>query len=246
MSQLAHTHPRGATEIVDAAFQFYRARLGDLLVLCALLLVPAALLAAITPSPVSYVFQFVQNLMFLVCQGAIAVMVAAALEQDRALSAGDTLRGLGNRSGSVVAVSIMAGILIMLGFLLLVIPGIVVAVWTAVAVPVAAIEGRRNSDALGRSRELVRGQFWHVFGTSALAWVIVMLIVMGLAFTSGLLLAMVGVPDKLRELVGALLIVPLFPLAGVTTAFLYFDLRVRNEGADVEALARDLASAPSV
>jgi hypothetical protein len=190
------------------------------------------------------VFQFLQNLMFLVAQGAIAVMVAAALEQDRALSAGETLRALGNRSGSVIAVSIMAGILIMLAFLLLVIPGIIVAVWTAVAVPVAAIEGRRNSDALGRSRQLARGQFWHVLGTSALAWVIVILLVMGLAFTSGLLLAMVGVSENVRELVGGLLIVPLFPLVGVTTAFLYFDLRVRNEGADVEALARDLAAAP--
>lgn len=240
MSQLAHTHPRTATEIIDTSFRFYREHFGDLLVLCALLLVPPVLVAALTPQPVQIVVQLIGNLMFLVCQGAIAVLVAAALEQDRALSAGEVLRALGDRAGSVIAVSIMSGILIMLGMILLVIPGIVIAVWTVVATPVAAIEGLKNSAALGRSRNLARGQFWHVLGTMFLGWVIVMVLVLGGALVLGMLLGTVGMPGGLAQMLSGLLMVPLFPLIGVATSLLYYDLRVRSEGADVEAMVNAL------
>jgi hypothetical protein len=240
MSQLAHTHPRTATEIIDTSFRFYREHFGDLLVLCALLLVPPVLVAALTPQPIQFVVQLVGNLMFLVCQGAIAVLVAAALEQDRALSAGEVLRALGDRAGSVIAVSIMSGILIMLGLVFLVIPGILIAVWTVVATPVAAIEGLKNSAALGRSRELARGQFWHILGTMILSWIIVMGLVLGGALVLGLVFGTVGVPSGLTQMLSGLLMVPLFPLIGVATSLLYYDLRVRSEGADVQAMVNAL------
>jgi hypothetical protein len=240
MSQLAHTHPRRATEILDGSFQLYRAHFADLLVISALLLVPPLLLGAIMPQPIQVVFQLVFNLMFLVTQGAVAVLVAAALERDRALSAGETLRELGNRAGSVVAVSIMAGILIGLGALFLIIPGILIAVWTVVATPVAAIEGLKNSAALARSRDLTRGHFWHVLGTMLLAWIIVMGLLFGLAIALGMVFASIGVPQRLTELLTGLLMVPLFPLIAVTTSLLYYDLRVRGEGADVQAMVNAL------
>jgi hypothetical protein len=240
MSTLAHTHPRSPTEILDTSFRFYGAHFGDLLVLSALLLVPPVLITAIAPASVQQVVQVVGNLMYLVCQGAIAVLVAAALEQDRSLSAGDVLRTLGSRAGSVIAVSIMSGLLIMFGLVLLVIPGILIAVWTAVATPVAAIEGVRNSDALKRSRDLTRGRFWHVLGTSLLAWVIVIVIAFGAAIVLGIVLGLVGGPDRITEMLGSVLMVPLFPLIGVTTSLLYYDLRVRSEGADVQAMVEGL------
>lgn len=240
MSTLAHTHPRSATEILDTSFRFYRAHFANLLVLSALLLVPPVLITAISPESIQKVIQAAGNVMFLVCQGAIAVLVAAALEEDRSLSAGEVLRELGSRAGSVIAVSFMSGILIVFGFLLLVIPGILIAVWTAVATPVASIEGLRNSDALKRSRDLTRGQFWHVLGTSLLAWVIVMVFVFGAAIVLGLVLSMFGLPDRVTEMLGSMLMVPLFPLIGVTTSLLYYDLRVRSEGADVQAMVEAL------
>lgn len=240
MSTLAHTHPRSATEILDTSFRFYRAHFANLLVLSALLLVPPVLITAISPESIQKVIQAAGNVMFLVCQGAIAVLVAAALEEDRSLSAGEVMRELGSRAGSVIAVSFMSGILIAFGFLLLVVPGILIAVWTAVATPVAAIEGLRNSDALKRSRDLTRGQFWHVLGTSLLAWVIVMVFVFGAAIVLGLVLSMFGLPDRVTEMLGSILMVPLFPLIGVTTSLLYYDLRVRSEGADVQAMVEAL------
>ena len=244
MSQLAQTHPRRATEILDSSFQFYRAHFADLLVLSALLLVPPVLIGAFMPQPIQVAFQLVFNLMFLVSQGAVAMMVAGAIEQDRALSAGEVLRALGDRAGSVIVVSIMSGLLIGLGTLLLVIPGILIAVWTVVATPVAAIEGLKNSAALSRSRSLARGQFWHVLGTMLLAWVIVMALVFGLAIALGMVFGIVGAPERLIEMLTGLLMVPLFPLIAVTASLLYYDLRVRSEGADVQAMVDALPQTP--
>ena len=240
MSTLAHTRSRSPTEIVDASFQLYKAHAGDLLVLCALLLVPSMLIKAITPSPFDTIFEIVTNVMLLVAQGAVAVLVAAALEEDSALTAGEVLGRLRGRVGAIIGVAIMAGILMGLGLILLVIPGIIVAVWLAVATPVAAIEGRRNSDALGRSRELARGHFWHVLLTMVLAWIIFVVLAFGATIALSLVMAMVGLPERLIELVAGVVLVPLFPMVGVATSLLYFDLRIRREGADMFALAEML------
>ena len=244
MSTLAHTRSRSPTEIVDATFQFYKAHAGDLLVLCALLTVPPMLLEALTPAPYDKVMSVVTNVMLMASQGAIAVLVAAALEEDSALTAGEVLRQFGSRMGSVIVVAIMSGILMMLGLVLLVIPGIIAAIWFAVSTPVAAIEGRRNSDALGRSRDLTRGHFWHVLLTMLLSWIIFFALVLGGSLALGLVLAMVGLPERLIELVSGIVLVPLFPLVGVATALLYFDLRIRREGADMFALADMLPTTP--
>jgi len=240
MSQLAQTHPRRATEIVDASFRFYRAHFGNLLVLSALLLVPTALIGVVAPEGLQRVVQLIGNWMYLICEGAIAVLVAAAIERDQALSAGDVFRTLGGNAGKVIGASILSGLLVLVGFILLIVPGIIALAWTMVAVPVAAIEGFSSSAAISRSRELARGRMGHVIGTMFLAWAIVIGLMLGLALALGALFALVGVPDRLTDMLGEIVMVPLFPLIGVAVTLLYYDLRVRSEGADVEAMVNAL------
>jgi hypothetical protein len=240
MSQLAHTQPRRATEIIDASFRFYRAHFGNLLVLSALLLVPTALLGVIVPGELQRVVQLVGNWMYLVCEGAIAVLVAAAIERDQALTGGEVLRQLGGNAGKVIGVSIVSGFMILVGFILLIIPGIIALSWTMVALPVAAIEGFSSSAAISRSRALARGRMRHVLGTMLLAWVIVIGLVLGISLAVGLLFGFFGLPDRLTDMLGELVMVPLFPLIGVAVTMLYYDLRVRSEGADVQAMVEAL------
>ena len=73
---------------------------------------------------------------------------------------------LGRASGRVmklVCVSILFGLGVGLASLLLVIPGLIVAVRWAVAVPAAMLEEGNARDALRRSRALVSGNGWNVF-----------------------------------------------------------------------------------
>jgi len=241
MSLLAQTRPRSATEIVDAAFRFYRAHASDLLAVSALLLVPPVLIRAVMPEQFGIAIQFLSNLLMIVCQAATAVLVADAIERDRPISAGEAFRGLGARSGSAIVVAIASGIMVLLGFILLLVPGIIAASWTMVAVPVVAIEGLTGLTAIKRSRELARGHLWHVLGTMFMAWLIVFCIVFGGAIVLAMVIAMLHVTGGFSDLIGGLLLVPLFPLAAVASALLYYDLRIRRDGADVAAMADGLA-----
>ena len=60
--------------------------------------------------------------------------------------------------------SVVAGLAIVAGTLLLIVPGIILSVMLWLAVPAAAIEKKRPRAALERSAELTKGHRWKVFG----------------------------------------------------------------------------------
>jgi hypothetical protein len=89
---------------------------------------------------------------------------------------GDVWPRVKNHLGAMIVTSLLAGIGIFFGFILLLVPGLVLLTWWAVFAPVVMLEDRSTSSALGRSRELVRGEGWTVFGL-----IIVVGIVTGIA-----------------------------------------------------------------
>jgi hypothetical protein len=86
--------------------------------------------------------------------------------------------------GSVVGASILAGILIWIGFFIVIIPGIYLATIWVLIVPVIMVENTGALASFGRSRQLVRGRFWNVLGTLILVFLIVFVaeIVLSLIF----------------------------------------------------------------
>ena len=85
---------------------------------------------------------------------------------------------------SVAGASILAGIAITIGLLLLIVPGLfLITIW-AVIVPVIIIERSGALASFERSRQLVRGHGWHVFGTLVLVYIIMLVvnIALGLIF----------------------------------------------------------------
>ena len=86
----------------------------------------------------------------------------------------------------VAGASILAGIAITIGLLLIIVPGLfLITIW-AVIVPVIVIERSGALASFGRSRQLVRGHGWHVFGTLVLVYIIMLVanIVLGFIFTA--------------------------------------------------------------
>jgi|SRR5579884_1253646 len=91
-------------------------------------------------------------------------------------SFGGVMQNAGGRLGKLVAVSLLTGLGIGLGLVLLVVPGLVLMTRWAVAVPVAMLEDGSAREALRRSREIVDGNSWPVFwvlaATAALTFVV--------------------------------------------------------------------------
>lgn len=94
------------------------------------------------------------------------------------------------------------------------------------ALPAALLEGYNSIAALSRSYQLLRGSWWRVFGIIAVLW----LMVLG-----------IDVVASFVPLVGrfaSAIFVP--PISAIGVTLLYFDLRVRKEGYNLDTLANDL------
>ncbi|MGH3154855.1 MAG: hypothetical protein ACRDOB_29570 [Streptosporangiaceae bacterium] len=87
---------------------------------------------------------------------------------------------------SVALASILAGIAITIGLLLIIAPGLyLITIW-AVIIPVIVIERSGVMASFGRSHDLVRGHGWHVFGTLVIVYIIMLVvnIVLGAIFSA--------------------------------------------------------------
>lgn len=63
-----------------------------------------------------------------------------------------------------IGLTIVSGLVLMVGFILFIVPGIILSVWFAFAFLVLVLENTGIIDSMKRSREYVRGRWWAVFG----------------------------------------------------------------------------------
>ena len=110
------------------------------------------------------------------------------------------------------------------------------------------LEGRGPLEALSRSWQLVRGSFWRVLGTVILISLLVqiLIIIPGLIF--GGIIGFVfsdpqdfAIQQSLSTLVGYIAQILFLPVSIIAYTLLYYDLRVRKEGYDLQLLAQDYA-----
>ena len=101
---------------------------------------------------------------FFWLQGAYAEAVRDVRDGKQDLSLADTFRRVQPRLPALLAAGLLAGIAIGIGLILLIVPGLfLLTIWSLI-VPAIVIEGRSAGESFGRSRELVRGHGWSVFG----------------------------------------------------------------------------------
>src|SRR5947209_9913523 len=124
----------------------------------------SALLVASGPAllPVALLISLLATWLFT---GMIVELVADIRDGRRDSSVGALLRAVTPVLGRLILVALVAGIGIVVGLLLIVIPGLILIMVWSVAAPVVVLERPPGLGALRRSRELVRGNGWQVFGT---------------------------------------------------------------------------------
>jgi TRAP-type C4-dicarboxylate transport system permease large subunit len=122
-----------------------------------------------------------------------------------------------------------------IGFLLLIIPGIILLVMFSVAIPVVVVENRRGTDAMRRSWELVSNHFWHVLGVILVAAILA-------GIVSGLVSAIGGSNGLLRAIFQAIAQIITAPFTALVSVLLYLDLRARRENLTASGLRAELAT----
>ncbi len=149
--------------------------------------------------------------------------------------------------GAAFLITILSG----LAFLACVIPGIWLSIAWSVAIPALLFEGIGPTKAMSRSFGLVRGRWWSVFGVYVLSQLIAGVLrfivggIFGVVLRAG---SSATLTVFLRNaIVGSIAGVLITPFIAATIAIIYFDLRVRKEGFDLELLAQRFGgSAPTV
>jgi hypothetical protein len=182
---------------------------------------------------------------------AATVFVVSESYLGRPLSAWEALRRATPYMGRILVCSLLMAIAVGLGFMLLLIPGVILAVGLALAIPAVVLESRTSaSGALSRSWELTRGARWRIFGLGITLLVLLYVPVVAITGLFALLLpesagmfsgGSLGMVMAIA--VGGLVQMFIYPLFYCVLTVTYYDLRVRKEGFDLELLASTLQSA---
>lgn len=139
----------------------------------------------------------------------------------------------------LVGLAIIASLAIGLGYVFLIVPGLILTVIWSVAAPAVVVEKRGVFESLQRSRDLTRGNRWQVFGLLVIYFVLALVI--GVAI-SGVSVAAGGTidgnsPNLLVNLIsGPVVNVLSGVIAAAGVSALYYELRAAKEGVGAEDL----------
>jgi len=142
--------------------------------------------------------------------------------------------------GKTLGTYILSIVICLLGFVLLVVPGLVFCAWYAFVIPVTVLEANWGWKALQRSKSLGKGHYWRIFGTLLVCTSVVLIVALLLGIVLGFIASRIGVPMLPTLIVGNILSCLPNPMVSIVTVLLYYDLRARKEAYDSAALAEDL------
>ncbi len=261
--------PLGVGEVLDAAIKLYTRNAVSLWKIVAVLIIPIGIINQVvigaslpsgayvsagtlytptgtlgTPAGAQITEIVLSVLAALVVEGALAIsLVDAYIGQP--LDWRESLRAAVGRLGALLWVAILVGVGVTIGFILLFVPGVWLAVAWTVAVPALMFERVSGFKALSRSFELVRGRWWATFAEllCAVIMLFVVVFVVALIFRgieTGLSVNSIGPWLALNWLGSMIADLISFPFIAAVIAVVYIDLRVRKEALDLELLAGTL------
>ena len=154
-----------------------------------------------------------------VYQGVVVRSVEDLQDGQRDFSIGELFRSVLPVLGNLILIGVVGGIAEGIGFLLLIIPGVILVTIWAVVAPAIVIE-RKAFDAFGRSQELTRGNFWQVLAVIVVLFIIQFIIQRIFGAIGGGISNNI-VPYAIFTLIGSVIVAPLSALA---SAVMYFEL----------------------
>jgi hypothetical protein len=208
----------------------YRAHAQHLLTIAFVVYVVAAVIQALLAGLAGLIGAVLAAIVGIIAAYLLQAALVKAVQDVRDgradLSLGETLQAARPFIARVAVASILAGIAIGIGLILLIVPGLFLLTIWCLIVPVIVLENVDFGSSFGRSRALVRGHGWQVFGTIVLVFLV--LIVVGLVI--GVVLA--ALPDALRGVISGVVSGTLVaPFLALVVTLGYYRLKAVESGA---------------
>jgi Membrane domain of glycerophosphoryl diester phosphodiesterase len=176
---------------------------------------------------------------------------ATSLAAGNVETIGSVLLGTARRYFAIFGVIILSALVGLGGVAIVTIPLVIwVLIRWAVALPAMFGEKIGPVNALGRSWNLTKGNWWRILGLWLIVAILVSIIEYAmLALFGGITALIPGLGDDLRAALVTTVTDVVSALVGAVSpivfTLLYLDLRVRKEGLDLDQLARQAAPGPA-
>lgn len=139
----------------------------------------------------------------------------------------------------VMGIALLVSLGAMLGMLLLIIPGIILYLRWAVAIPVQVNEKRGVRASMSRSAELTKGSRWALLGLFVIFIIIAFVVQWIVGMLTALMMGSLGLIPALA--IGALVSTVWSIMGAILLAVSYVELRLIKDGANVKDLAEIFA-----
>ena len=252
---------RGFGDLLGMVFEQYGANIAKLLPIVAVVVVPLSFIGAfltgvvfkaddvLTIDPVTGVTTVDSGTIGTLIVGslvgaALAVIISALLQAAIMKAAAQAIVGdpvditasyqWGMRKiGPVIWISILVGLIVAGGFILLIIPGIIFMVFLSVAIPALVVENQRGTGAISRSWNLVKGSWWFVLGFVVVTGIITSVVSSVIGAIGGSSWFGIWITDAVAQMITG-------PFAALVSIILYVELRARHEALTVETLRSEI------
>jgi hypothetical protein len=242
--------PRSPTELVDAAFQLYRRDPIPFITGLALIYVPWLVIAAASGLALALADATTFNagsMLWYALGSGLAYMLASSVTTSLANDAyfgrdGDLRKALQlvvRRFGDILVAALIMGVCVMMGLFFLLLPGIYIYCRLFCTKQAILLEDRNGAASVGRSWKLSKGSVRHILNTLGLALLLNLAVGLGANFIARMVPSQI-VQQVIATIVGCLV----YPIVGIIETMLYYDIRIRREGFDIEYLASAAAVPP--
>lgn len=206
-------------DVISRAAQIYRSQFGILIAAALIVFLISAVATGLLPGVLAIIAAIIGIVAAIFYQGMVVQLVRDVQDGRRDYSLGELFASVKPVAWPLFLVSLLAGIGIAIGFVLLIIPGLILlTIWSVVG-PATVIEKPGVIAAFGRSRELVRHNGWQVFGVIVLVY----LIVIAFSIVGGIIASPLG---EVGEAIVSWIVTSLTaPFAALSAAVLYYRLR---------------------
>ncbi|HEX5893307.1 MAG TPA: hypothetical protein VFY33_00620 [Solirubrobacterales bacterium] len=209
--------------VISEAFENYRNYAGPLLAGALLMVGIAGVISGVLGASDSLLLALLGLIVYIAAAvlytGYVVKLVQDVRDGRRDHSVAELFESAAPYIGTLILNGILAAIGIGIGLALLIVPGLILITIWAVVAPAIVVEGAGVIGAFGRSRDLVRGNGWPVFGAIVIAY----LIVLGVSFVTA------GVGDAIADDAGHVILgtigdILAAPILALVASALFFDL----------------------
>jgi len=197
----------------------------------------------------------VSALLYLFLLGAAqaaTVFAVSDLYLQRKPTLRDSYKRVGAKAFRVIVILVLSGFVVGVGFLCLIIPGIILLARTGLAVPVSMLEDSKSIRSIERSMELTKGNTLQVLVIFLMVWVIASVVAGIFQFPLAFYILNAArlhhpIPfgiALLQHLSAFVSQVLAAPIGTIAFSLMYYNLRVRKEAFDIQHLMASMTANP--